>query len=161
MSTSAKIKTRLLEERSVADENAQKHLQADALKRWDSCGSAHRFMAFEGKEIIAFRLLFDTPQIIDTFKCVGLDTGLKAGISSLWKSQSKGNFWVSATPVEVADNCFLWMHKYTQLEFVTYKGAKSLKFSMGYRTLLNPTNKVEGPSYLLERSVFNSTYPSN
>lgn len=145
---------RLLEERHTADQNALK-LTTDQQARWNACRSGHRFMAFYNKQIVAYRLLFQRPETIDIFTCKGLDVSLANGLSSLWESQNTGTqFWVSSTPKEIAPNSFFWMLKYSTLEFVTYKEKQSLRFSMAYRTELNPTNLVDGTTYLLEKAVF-------
>ena len=147
---------RLSEERSVADINSQK-LPVEQQSRWDGCRSSHRFMAFAGKKLVAYRLLFLKPEVIDTFTCRGLDVGLETGLSSLWESEATGErFWVSSTPKEVATGCFLWMLKYSALELTDYKGSQSLKFSLAYRTSKNPASKVDGTTYLLEKAVFDN-----
>lgn len=150
-------KARLVEERNIADNSAQS-LPLDQLSRWDTCQSSHRFMAFSGKQLVAYKLLFLRPEVIDTFTCRGLDVALSTGLSSLWESQrEKKQFWISSTPKEVARGCFIWMLKYSSLEFVEYKGSKSLKFSLAYRTQQNPKDLVDGTIYLLEKSVFDHT----
>lgn len=151
-------KSRLLDERAAADTNAHQNLPSDQLARWEACRSSHRFMAFAGKKLVAYRLLFLKPEVIDTFTCKGLDVGLSTGLSSLWESEATGQqFWVSSTPKEVAEGCFIFMLKYSALELVQHKGAQSLKFSLAYRTRTNPSAKVDGISYLLEKAVFENT----
>lgn len=147
---------RLREERATADFNSLK-LEHEQQVRWDSCRSTHRFMAFLNKQIVAYRLIFLRPEIIDTFTCKGLDVSLQSGLSSCWERQDGSRFWVSATPKEVAEGCFFWMLKYSSLEYVEFKGEKSMKFSMAYRTQENPDNKVDGTIYLLEKAVFDHT----
>jgi hypothetical protein len=145
---------RLREERAVSDANALK-LPLDQQLRWSECRSSHRFLAFSGKQIVVYRLSNSHPQITDQLVCKGLDVGLDTGLSSLWESQESGTqFWVSATPKEVAPSCFFWMLKHSTLDFVEFKGTKSLKFSMAYRTEKNPSAKVDGTFYLLEKPVF-------
>jgi hypothetical protein len=152
------LQARLFEERTAADISAQK-LNSDQHARWESCRSSHRFMAFHGKQLVAYRLLFLRPEITDIFTCRGLDVALATGLSSLWESQNTGKqFWVSHTPKEVAPGCFLWMLKYSSLEFVDYQGGKSLMFSLAYRINKNPKEKVDGTHYLLEKSVFDNTH---
>jgi hypothetical protein len=114
-------------------------------------------MAFQNKQIVAYRLIFLRPEITDILTCKGLDVSLDSGLSSLWERRDGTRFWVSATPKEVASGCFFWMLKYSSLEFVEYQGAKSLKFSMAYRTAENPDNRVDGTTYLLEKAVFDHT----
>jgi NDP-sugar pyrophosphorylase family protein len=145
---------RVLDERYEADKSSLK-LSVEQQARWSACRSTHRFMAFQDKKLVAYSLLFQRPQIIDVFTCKGLDVSLNTGLSSLWESQNTHRqFWVSATPVEVANGCFLWMLKYSSLEFVDYQDSKSLKFSIAYRTVANPTQLVDGKTYLLEKAVF-------
>lgn len=150
-------KSRLHEERAAADTSAHQNLPTDQLARWEACRSSHRFMAFAGKKLVAYRLLFLKPEVIDTFTCRGLDVGLTTGLSSLWESEATGQqFWVSSTPKEVATGCFMWMLKYSALELVQHKGSQSLKFSLAYRTKDNPSAKVDGTVYLLEKAVFDN-----
>lgn len=160
MSVLDKPLSRLADERQTADTNAEK-LPKDSLDRWRRCQSSHRFLSFLGKQLVAYRLFMDSPEVIDTFTCEGFDAGLQQGVSSLWRSSNAkegGSFWVSATPKEVAPGCFLYMLKYTSLEWVPYKDSESLRFSMAYRTTLNPGKREEGVPYLLERSVFHTVF---
>jgi hypothetical protein len=149
--------SRLREERQVADDNALR-LSPDAFSRWENCKSAHRFMAFSGKQLVLYKLMFLTPQIIDTLTCKDLSVTLAGGLLSVWESStSKQRFTVGSQPVEVGSGCFLWMLKYSSLELSEHKGSKSLKFSIAYRTALNPEVKVDGIQYLLEKAVFDHT----
>lgn len=145
------------EERAAAYDNAQK-LPENVYQRWEACKSSHRFSAFRGKEVVAYRLLFLVPEVTNVFTCKGLDVSLEGGLSSLWEDRDKNAFWVSARPVEVADSCFFWMLKYSSLEYVEHQGSKSLKFPLCYGTVRNPQDKVDGNLYLLERAVFENTF---
>lgn len=115
-------------------------------------------MAYQGKEVVAYRLLFLVPEVTNVFTCKGLDVSLTSGLSSLWEDRNGKQFWVSARPVEVADNCFFWMLKYSNLEYGDWAGQKSLKFPVCYGTERNPQDKIDGIHYLLERAVFDDTF---
>lgn len=115
-------------------------------------------MAFQGKQLALYRLMFLRPQIIDILTCKDLSVTLAGGLLSVWESStSKQRFTVGAQPVEVGNGCFMWMLKYSSLELSEHKGSKSLKFSIAYRTALNPEVKVDGTQYLLEKAVFDHT----
>lgn len=149
--------TRLREERATAHENAQR-LPAEIFQRWESCKSNHRFAAFRNKEVVAYRLMFLTPEVTNVFTCKGLDASLDSGLSSLWEDRNGSQFWVSARPVEVAPACFFWMLKYSSLEYVDFQGQKSLRFPMCYGTQRNPQDMVDGNLYLLERAAYENTF---
>lgn len=145
---------RIKEERSVADANSLL-LEPSVQSKWENCASTHRFMAFSGKQLVAYNLMFLEPQITDVLTCRGLEVSFSEGLVSTWESQAtKETYRVSAVPTEVAENCFLWMLKYSSLELVSHKSAKSLQFSMAYRTLLNPQVEVDGTTYLVEKAIF-------
>lgn len=148
---------RMREERAIAYQNAQ-HLPEEVFQRWERCRSSHRFVAYQGKEVVAYRLLFLVPEVTNVFTCKGLDVSLTSGLSSLWEDRNGKQFWVSARPVEVADNCFFWMLKYSNLEYGDWAGQKSLKFPVCYGTERNPQDKIDGIRYLLERAVFDDTF---
>lgn len=115
-------------------------------------------MAFSGKQLVLYKLLFLTPQIIDTLTCKDLRVSLAGGLLSVWESSTtKQQFTVGSVPVEVGEGCFMWMLKYSSLELSEHKGSKSLRFSVAYRTALNPEVKVDGIQYLLEKAVFDHT----
>lgn len=148
---------RLRIERSAADANAAK-LDRFQQTRWEECSSSHRFQAFQGKALIAYRLLFLVPEITDTIICRELEVSLAGGLVSYWESEkSKKSIRVSEIPVEVAPSCFLWMLQRSNLEMSVHKGKKSLKFPLAYRTKLNPEVRVDGAFYMLEKAVFDHT----
>lgn len=150
--------SRLREERLAADIAATQNLTTDSLNRWENCKSAHRFLAFQGKQLVLYKLFFQSPQISDILTCKDVKVSLVGGLVSVWESKSSGMlFEVGSTPVEVGNSCFMWMLKYSSVELADYKGSKSLKFSVAYRTAVNPEVKVDGTSYLLEKAVFDHT----
>jgi hypothetical protein len=151
------LNQRLREERSTADSNAAR-LEPAQQSRWEACKSSHRFQAFQGKQVVAYRLMFLIPEISDILTCTGLEVSLAGGLASFWKSRNTEQvFRVSDIPTEVTQNCFFWMLKYSNLEMVYHKGQKSLRFPLAYKTELNPAVRVDGPIYLLEKSVFDHT----
>ena len=151
------IQSKLLIERNTADANASR-LDLTQQSRWETCKSAHRFQAFKGKQLVAYRLLFLVPEIHDIFTCQELEVSLQGGLVSFWQSRNTEQvFRVSEVPEEVAPSCFLWMLKYSNLEMSSHKGQNSLRFPLGYRTTLNPETRVDGTFYLLEKAVFDHT----
>ena len=151
------INQRLRDERNTADSNAAR-LDPAQQSRWEVCKSSHRFQAFLGKQVVAYRLMFLLPEIFDIFTCTGLEVSLTGGLVSFWKSRNTEQvFRVAEIPEEVAPNCFFWMLKYSSLELTYHKGQKSLRFPLAYKTELNPEVRVDGPIYLLEKVVFDHT----
>ena len=151
------VSDRLRIERNAADGNAAK-LGKPQRDRWENSRSSHRFQAFRGKQLIAYRLMFLVPEITDILTCRELDVSLTGGLVSTWESRSsKQLITVSEVPVEVAPSCFLWMLQRSSLEMTTHKGQKSLRFPLAYKTAINPEVRVDGVFYLLEKAVFDHT----
>lgn len=148
---------RLRLERVAADGNAAT-LDTPQRNRWDTCKSSHRFQAFYGKQLVVYKLLFLVPEIADVLTCRGLEVNLRSGLTSFWESKNTAKvFSVSEVPTEVAPSCFLWMLQVSSLEMSLHKGQKSLKFPLAYKTLHNPSVRVDGAFYLLEKGVFDHT----
>ena len=151
------VSDRLRIERNAADRNAAT-LDRPQWLRWNRSKSSHRFQAFHGKQLIAYRLKFLVPEITDIFTCRELEVSLTGGLVSSWESrESKRLIKISEVPLEVAPNCFLWMLQRSSLEMTTHKGQKSLRFPLAYKTALNPEVRVDGVFYLLEKVVFDHT----
>jgi hypothetical protein len=151
------LNQRLRDERSTADINAAR-LDPAQQSRWELCKSSHRFQAFQGKQVVAYRLMFLLPEIYDIFTCKGLEVSLTGGLASFWQSRNTEQvFRVTEIPEEMAPNCFFWMLRHSSLEMTYHKGQKSLRFPLAYRTELNPEVRVDGPIYLLEKAVFDHT----
>lgn len=153
------IDPKIWEERQFAD-GFSLNLPQDAQQRWSTCRSAHRFMAFQSKQLVAYRLLFSEPQVHSVLTCVGLSADIKRGLASVWTDGDGKEFHVSHAPVEVAPSCFLWHVKHSGLDYVQYNGEWNMKFSLAYRTRFNPTMMQDGSFYLLEKAVFDS-FPWN
>lgn len=111
-------------------------------------------MAFENKSVVAYHLVNDKPEVLDTFTSVGITVTLAGGLQSTWQGQEGHVFTLDNQPKEVAPGCFMWHPKHNTLELVDWKGGKSLRFSTMWRTACNPAKKVSGKVYLCEKHVF-------
>lgn len=151
------LQNRLREERETADLNATS-LEYDQYLRWDSCSSSHRFQAFNNKQLVIYKLMFLQPEIKDTLTCRELDVSLHEGLTSYWESRETGRMYaINEFPQEVAPSCFLWMLKYSSLELSVHRGQRSLRFPLAYKTKVNPSVRVDGNFYILEKAVFDTT----
>lgn len=145
---------RIKEERTVADIAAYSSLTGEQLAKWELCRSTHRFMAFKSKQLVVYRLDGAAPEILDTFTNTSLSIDLSRGLESTWQGLDGKEILVGHKPLEVAPGCFLWHPKHNTLEYVDWKGGKSLRFSAMWRTAFNPAKKVPGHVYLIEAIAF-------
>lgn len=146
-------------ERAYADTFAAR-LVPDQFAAWEACRSAHRFLAYKGKEIVIYNLWFDEPKIVDRLTLSQFHCNIDTGISSLWDSELHGSVELSHTPKMVADAVFMWHVFGSDALYQPYRGKWGLSIPLAYRTRLNPTNKREGVTYALERTVFDATIGS-
>ena len=149
---------RIQEERTAADIAAYKNLSGEQLQRWERCKSAHRFMAFDSKVVVAYKLNGQNPEVINTFTSAGLSVTLENGLESVWTDSTGKILIVRHHPIEIAPGCFMWHPKHNTLELVDWKGGKSLRFSAMWRTALNPNRKVSGEVYLSEKLAFDRNF---
>lgn len=145
---------RVKEERTVADIAAYASLSGEQLAKWESCKSTHRFMAFKSKQLVAYRLYGGLPDILDVLTNTGLSIDLERGLESSWQGRDGSTLLIGHKPVEIAPSCFLWHPKHNTLEYVDWKGGKSLRFSLMWRTAFNPAKKVTNEVYLSESIAF-------
>lgn len=125
---------------------------------WADCGSSHRFMAYAGKELILYNLLFDKPNIQDRLTCLKFSADADAGLSSLWRSESHGQVRIGHTPTRVFPMVFLWHVFGSGIEYVPHNGRFGLRVPLALRTRANPNLAIEGATYVLERSLFNEKF---
>lgn len=152
------VSQRIQDERTTADIAAYKTLSKAQLNRWERCKSSHRFMSFESKVLVAYKLNGSAPEVLNTFTSTGLSLTLWGGLQSTWKDSAGNVLLVSHQPSEIAPGCFLWHPKHNTLELVDWKGGKSLRFSAMWRTAFNPNQKVSGEIYLSEKLVFDRNF---
>jgi hypothetical protein len=145
-------------ERSHADSHAYSSLSPDEFSLWESCRSAHRFLAFQNKELVVYSLLFDEPQILSTLKCKSVAVSFDKGFSTLWEDSRGTSHLVSHAPVMVYNTIFLWHVFDSQVQYMPYNGKFSATIPLAYRSKQNPSTKQEGVVYILERSVYDSTF---
>lgn len=145
---------RVHEERTAADVAAYKTLTKEQLVRWELCRSTHRFMAYDMKEIVAYRLVNGAPEVLSILTNAGVSVTQDGGLQSTWFNKENERFDLNHQPQEVAPGCFMWHPKHNSLELVDWKGGKSLRFSTMWRTACNPAKKVAGKVYLCEKHAF-------
>lgn len=145
-------------ERSYADNFAYNKLTQKEFAIWESCRSAHRFLAYRGKELVIYQLLFDTPRILKTLTCTAVQLSFDAGFSTTWIDHEEAVYTIEHAPVMVHDSVFLWHVFDSQVQFLPYNGKFNAKLPLAYRSKLNPIGKEEGVIYILERSVFDNMF---
>ena len=145
------------EERELVAE-ALNNLSADSADRFDECKSTHRFLAFRRKQLVVYRLLFDTPSVVDTLTCEEAGFDLDKGMSSVWRNASNHNITVTSIPVEVYPSVFLWHTFNSDVIYQVYKGVRSGKFSMLYRSPHHPKYRFENYIYIQELASFESEF---
>jgi len=145
-------------ERHYADTHASIGLNDEQHAKWEACRSAHRFMAFLGKELIVYRIFLDKPEILSTLKCVDAGFDFRRGLYTVWKNQNNQEFEVGHVPVMVADSVFLWQVFDSNVQFTPLNGKFSARVSIAYKMAKNPVTKQEGANYILEKQVFRTTF---
>lgn len=148
----------LILERQYADSLAQ-HLTPAAADRWDACRSAHRFAAYEGKQLVIFNLFYDEPQTLDVLTCKSMNLDIHNGLSSTWRTGEGTSIQIGHAPVEVAKSVFLWHVFYSEVSYLPYKGKFEVKLPLAYRSQHNiHKHRTDVVPYILERAVFDSLF---
>lgn len=148
----------LLLERQYADSLAQR-LTPAATDRWEACRSAHRFAAYEGKQLVIFNLFYDEPQTLDILTCKDVSLSLSGGLQTTWRTGEGQLIQVGHTPVELASSVFLWHVFFSEVSYIPYKGRFEVKLPLGYRSQHNiHKHRVDGVPYILERAIFDSMF---
>lgn len=149
----------LLLERQYSDTFAQS-LPPEAISRWEACRSAHRFAAYKDKQLVVFSLFYGEPQTMRVLTCTDVGLTMNGGLHSTWVDGDGKTVEVGHTPVEVAAGVFLWQVFYSSVSYIPHKGRFEVKFPLAYRSAHNVhKHTVEGVPYILERAVFDSTFP--
>lgn len=144
-------------ERAYADTFAA-GLAAPDFQLWESCRSAHRLLAYKGKEIYIYQLWFDKPEIVDRLEMQEVSCSICGGFESVWTSLRRGRVTVGHTPTQVYPEVFMWHVFGSDALFKPYKGKFGLHVPVAYRTKVNPLTRQEGFTYALERSVYETTF---
>ncbi len=126
--------------------------------RWDSCHSSHRFLAYQGKELVVYTVFNGRPTVLDTLVCRSVGLSTDDGFTSEWRTTSGALFSVSHTPVEILPYCFLWHAFDCQVRYYPYNGKFSTSFPLMYRTRSNPTRMNEDHTYILEQGAFSAAF---
>ena len=117
---------------------------------WLATAVGHRFMAYAGKVLVAYRVIAGEVSFIDTWTMTNLKADADHGFLTQWEDSSGKVTYIGHTPVEVADRCFLWHNHNSGYEFTDRYGSPSLRLSMTMRTEGHPATKKEGLTYLTE-----------
>jgi len=126
--------------------------------RWKSCGSSHRFLAYQNKELVLYTLVDGQPIIQNTLRCKSVNLSVTEGFSSEWEDSRGKLHRVSHTPVEVGSYCFLWHSFDCQVRYFPYKGTFSTSFPLVYKTRSNPEAQNEDHTYMVERAAFDAIF---
>jgi hypothetical protein len=145
-------------ERAFADALARENLSSEALKRWAHCRSSHRFMAYHGKQLVTYRLEDSKPTDLVTHTCKQLSVDLYTGFTSEWETTEGGFYIATNAPREIQASTFLWHPFSSCVQFAEYKLRRNIRFSLCYKTRHNPKTRIEGETYILERSVFEDVF---
>lgn len=122
--------------------------------RWEATKAGFRMMAYRGKVIMAYQLLFGKPIVKNIFTCRDVVLDLDQGLISEWSDQYGTVRFIGHQPKEIAPSCFLWHNKLTNLEYTNRKGKYEMRMPMTWRTHHHPRIFEDGTFYLLERSAF-------
>jgi hypothetical protein len=149
----------LILERQYSDIFAQR-LSQPAIDRWEAGRSAHRFAAYKDKQLVVFSLFYGEPQTKRVLTCTEVGLSIDNGLSSVWSDGEGHKIEVGHTPVEVAPSVFLWHVFHSSVSYLPHKGNFEVKLPLAYRSAHNVhKHAVDGVTYILERAVFDSTFP--
>lgn len=144
------------ERNSVA--GALSHLTPDSADRFEDCKATHRFLAFRRKQLVIYRLMFDTPSIVDILSCEEAGFNLDRGMYSSWRNQAGHIITVSSIPVELYPSIFLWHTFHSDVQYIQHLGVRSARFSMLYKCPHHPKHHHENYSYIQELASFESEF---
>lgn len=129
-----------------------------ASKRWDSCKSGHRWMAYSNKCLVIYNLLFDEPYVVDKLFCETASFDLEKGMTSKWRNLEGKILSFSSAPVEVQPSIFVWHTYLTDIQYLEHKGRFSGRFSMLYRCPHHPSIKREDTLYIQELASYEAEF---
>ena len=148
----------LQEEEKLSVARMLSKLNPQSVERWEECKATHRFMAYERKQVIIYRLFMGEPSILDTLTCETAELSLKKGVTSRWRDTKDNTVFFSSTPVEVYPSIFLWHTFNSEVQYTLHNGAYNARFSMLYRCPHHPKILHEGFMYIQELSNFESEF---
>ena len=132
-------------------------LAPEAASRFEGCRVSHRFMAFQGKELVVYKLFIGKPSVVSVLSCRGASLDFTNGISSMWATPDR-MLTVGHTPIEVAPSVFLWHTYHSDLQYVPHKGVYATRFSMLFKAKHHPSVKIDGEIYIQERAGFDMEF---
>ena len=145
-------------ERLNAKNFAVENLTQEQFSRWNSMGSSHRFLAYKGKELVVFTVLDGQPQISNTLICTAAGLSIEGGFHSEWETDTDGIIRIAHTPVEIANNCWLWHSFDCQVRFQPYNGVYGVSLPLVYKQRSNPERINEDHTYVLERHAYQAMF---
>lgn len=156
------MKDSAVREMHAVDRLAQASLSHEAKARWAAIGTGHRFMAYDKKVLIVYKL-DDTlqPRITHKLHCLSVEASSAEGVTSHWNdSLDSSRLWeFEHTPTEVCPGVFVGHTVFSGVDYVEHRpGRFGLRFSMYYKSLFHPKERVAGACYILEKAVFDTIY---
>jgi len=152
---------RLANERLWIEQVAASCLPGSDYQEWIALRSTHRFMAFEGKKLLLWRLLNGKPVVEQTYTFLQFVADNEFGAECVLLDASGKEFVVNHAPEKLAQGVYLWMPFYSDVQFIKLPGHS--KYTLYFSTMLkmprNPQLKVEGSLYLSETKAFAAMWP--
>lgn len=147
------VEDKLVIEKQFADEQMASE-PSDVVARWEATKAGFRFMAYGGKVLMAYQLLFGKPIVKNIFTLKDVTLHLQHGLISEWHDQYGTVRFVGHQPTELVQGCFVWHNKQSNLEYTLRDKGYEMRLSMTWRTPHHPRILKDGEFYLLERNAF-------
>jgi hypothetical protein len=114
--------------------------------------STHKI--FPGKYLTLFAARDGGLQQVGRFVATAADFDLEAGITFTLRGLNK-TWHIGHTPVEVAENVFVWAPKFATVERYLFQGQYVSRMTICVRSLHNPnTHVIDGTYYLTDERVY-------
>jgi hypothetical protein len=149
-----------LELNRIVVETLAENLPPDQLDRFKAGRSFHKLLAYYGKRLRVFVLTDNGPRTLQNLRCTGFGFDHKTGLHSVWTLDDGTQYHAGHTPLEVYTEVFIWHPARSDVKFNTYNGVWSASCPVVVRQAHNPfTHRYEGVRYIMEETVFKTTYP--
>jgi len=145
-------------EREYSSALARRDLSPELYQQWNEGRSSHRFLAYQGKKLVCYTLAGDRPTVVKVLSCVAGELDLETGLSTRWVTSDEV-FTVTHSPSKVAEGVFMWHVFDGNVQYMPHAGIFSTSLATAWKSPLNPSVKVEGVVYILEKTAFDATFP--
>ncbi len=160
------MKDSAVREMHAVDKLARATLSSEAHSRWLSIGTGHRFMAYDKKVLIVYKLDDKLqPKITHKLQCYSMRASNDTGVESCWADTYKDGRSAEAVrvfhhaPQEICPGVFVGHTVFSGVDYVEHHPDQfGLRFSMYYKSLFHPKDRVAGACYILEKAVFDTTF---